>query len=162
MVKSAQLAGMVVIQRGGDGRATVLSAEAALETLMANCDDAYGFPPYPVIQDFLHSRNGADLRGVERRTTAAALRGVPAALLQSSTWTGGSGCRGSSLETAAPALAGRGGDRGRSSRPMTERRPASCRSADRAPPAVAGRLRAGPRGARRPRSAALAAGRCCR
>ena len=44
---------------------------------MENCDDAYGFPPYPVIQDFLHSRHGADLRGVERRTTAAALAGIP-------------------------------------------------------------------------------------
>ena len=52
---------------------------------MANCDDAYGFPPYPVIQDFLHSRNGADLRGAERRTTASALTAVPATLLQSST-----------------------------------------------------------------------------
>jgi len=52
---------------------------------MANCDDAYGFPPYPVIQDFLHSRNGSDLRATERRTTASALAGVPTTLLQSST-----------------------------------------------------------------------------
>ena len=38
----------------------------ALQTLMENCDDAYGFPPYPVIQEQLHSRGGADLRGAER------------------------------------------------------------------------------------------------
>jgi putative flippase GtrA len=84
MAKRAQLAGMVVIQRGGDGE-EVLGEEAALDTLMENCDDAYGFPPYPVIQDFLHSRHGADLRGAERRTTAAALAGIPSLLLKSST-----------------------------------------------------------------------------
>jgi putative flippase GtrA len=84
MVKKAQLAAMVVIQRGGD-ESTVLDPEDALDTLMANCDDAYGFPPYPVIQDFLHSRNGLDLRAAERRTTASALTGVPATLLESST-----------------------------------------------------------------------------
>jgi hypothetical protein len=38
-----------------------------------------------VIQEFLHSRNGLDLRAAERRTTASALTGVPATLLQSST-----------------------------------------------------------------------------
>ena len=44
----------------------------ALETLMENCDDAYGFPPYPVIEDFLHSsRNGADLRASEREIDRA-------------------------------------------------------------------------------------------
>ncbi|MDX6377866.1 MAG: hypothetical protein QOE98_2169 [Gaiellaceae bacterium] len=84
MAQRAQLAGMMVIQRGGDGE-EVLDAEAALDTLMENCDDAYGFPPYPVIQDFLHSRNGSDLRAAERRTTAAALAGVPSLLLKSST-----------------------------------------------------------------------------
>jgi dolichol-phosphate mannosyltransferase len=84
LVNRARLAAMVVIQRGEDDT-TMLDPEAALDTLMANCDDAYGFPPYPVIQDFLHSRNGVDLRGAERRTTASALMGVPATLLQSST-----------------------------------------------------------------------------
>jgi putative flippase GtrA len=84
MVKKARLAGMVVIQRGDD-ESSVLDPEDALDTLMANCDDAYGFPPYPVIQDFLHSRNGVDLRAAERRTTASALAGVPTTLLQSST-----------------------------------------------------------------------------
>ena len=44
MSKGAQLAGMMVIQRGGEGE-EVLGAEAALDTLMENCDDAYGFPP---------------------------------------------------------------------------------------------------------------------
>src|SRR4029079_14669211 len=84
MGKKAQLGAMVVIQRGGD-ESTVLDPEDALDTLMANCDDAYGFPPYPVIQDFLPSRNGRDLRAAERRTTASALTGVPATLLESST-----------------------------------------------------------------------------
>jgi dolichol-phosphate mannosyltransferase len=85
MTQRARLAGMVVIQRGGDDGEQMLSADVALETLMENCDDAYGFPPYPVIQNFLHSRNGADLRSAERRTTAAALSGIPSLLVTSST-----------------------------------------------------------------------------
>jgi dolichol-phosphate mannosyltransferase len=84
VVKKAQLAGMMVIARGEDEE-SVLDPETALETLMENCEDAYGFPPYPVIQNFVHSRNGLDLRAVERRTTASALVGVPATLVQSST-----------------------------------------------------------------------------
>jgi hypothetical protein len=43
---------------------------------MENCDDAYGFPPYPLIATFLHTRRGVDLRDGERRRPCrpAALR----------------------------------------------------------------------------------------
>ena len=80
----AQLAGLVVIERGGEGTA-ILDERAALDTLMRNCEDAYGFPPYAAIEESLHSRNGHDLREVERTIVAGALRGLPAAVMRSET-----------------------------------------------------------------------------
>ena len=84
LASSARLRGMVVIQRGGEGK-TLLNGQEALDTLMTNCEDAFGFPPYPVIQDFLHSRNGHDLRVSEREIVASALNGVPTTLVRSET-----------------------------------------------------------------------------
>jgi hypothetical protein len=78
----AHLAGMVVIERGGVG-GLVLDEHEALETLMTNCEDAYGFPPYSEIEGSLRRRNGSDLRDVERAIVASALSGVPAAVLRS-------------------------------------------------------------------------------
>jgi dolichol-phosphate mannosyltransferase len=80
----ARLAGMVVIQRGGLGE-VVLDDEEALETLMSNCEDAYGFPPYSAIEGSLRRRNGSDLKQVERAIVASALSGLPASLLRSET-----------------------------------------------------------------------------
>jgi dolichol-phosphate mannosyltransferase len=80
----ARLAGMVVIQRGGLGE-VVLSEDEALETLMTNCEDAYGFPPYSAIEGSLRRRNGSDLKQVERSIVASALSGLPASLLRSET-----------------------------------------------------------------------------
>ena len=80
----ARLKGLIVIQRGGLGE-TALSGPEALEVLMRNCEDAYGFPPYEEIEGFLRSRNGSDLGGVERSIVACALDGLPATLLRSET-----------------------------------------------------------------------------
>jgi dolichol-phosphate mannosyltransferase len=80
----AQLAGMVVIERGGEDTA-VLDERAAFETLMRNCEDAYGFPPYPAIEGSLCRRSGADLKEVEREIVASALSGLPAAVMRSET-----------------------------------------------------------------------------
>ena len=80
----ARLSGMVVIQRGGIGE-LVLSEDEALETLMSNCEDAYGFPPYSAIEGSLRRRNGSDLKQVERAIVASALTGLPATLLRSET-----------------------------------------------------------------------------
>ena len=57
--------------------------EAALEMLLSNCEDAYGFPPYPVIGKWLWMRNGHDLRAREREIIRTALAGKPAHLLRS-------------------------------------------------------------------------------
>ena len=84
LVPEARLAGMVVIQHGVEGAAHLDEPEA-LETLMRNCEDAYGFPPYPAIEESLRSQNGRDLKQVERTIVASALSGVPAAVLRSET-----------------------------------------------------------------------------
>jgi glycosyltransferase involved in cell wall biosynthesis len=80
----ASVCAMVVIQRGADEYRPLDPAEA-LDTLLSNCEDAYGFPPYSDIEHLLHSRNGADLRARERNIIANALQGAPATLVASST-----------------------------------------------------------------------------
>jgi len=75
-----KLAGMVVIQRGTDENELLLS-EDALEILLANTEDAYGFPPYHAIEDFLLNSSGQNLRNHERKIIASALERVPAVLL---------------------------------------------------------------------------------
>jgi hypothetical protein len=84
VVTEAHLCGMVVIERGGEG-STELEPAIALQTLMENCDDAYGFPPYPVIQEQFHSRGGADLRASERAAVEHAMTGLSTLLLRSTT-----------------------------------------------------------------------------
>jgi len=57
----------------------------ALETLLRNCEDAYGFPPYAALERFLPFWNGEDLRQKEREIISAALNRCPATLIQSET-----------------------------------------------------------------------------
>jgi glycosyltransferase involved in cell wall biosynthesis len=80
----ARFAGMVVIQRGGAGE-WPLTPREAVDALMSNCEDAYGFPPYSEIEDFLRNRNGCDLRLVERSIVEHALSSAPATVLMSDT-----------------------------------------------------------------------------
>ncbi len=82
MAREARLAGLFVIQRGRDGFEWLEEADA-LEILLGNCEDAYGFPPYHAIEDFLLQCTGTDLRAVERQIIGGALEGRPAALLSS-------------------------------------------------------------------------------
>ena len=80
---TARLAGLFVIERATDDVTRALEGDEAIETLMDNCDDAYGFPPYPLIAHLLYTRAGVDLRAVERQVVQDALEGVPATLLRS-------------------------------------------------------------------------------
>jgi glycosyltransferase involved in cell wall biosynthesis len=80
IARKGKLAGMVVIQRGTDAIER-LSDDDALEILLANTEDAYGFPPYHAIEEFLLGASGQNLRNHERQIIASALEGVPAALL---------------------------------------------------------------------------------
>jgi len=101
----ARLERMVVIQRDGEG-VYVLDGQEALDTLMANSADAYGFPPYDAIEGFLNN-NGRDLRLDERAIVAAALADVRTTLLRSRTmdwW------RGLPVLVDGTAPAGRAGD----------------------------------------------------
>jgi putative flippase GtrA len=80
----ASVSAMVIIQRGHDEKRTLDPAEA-MDILLSNCEDAYGFPPYSDIEHLLHSRNGKDLRERERAIIAQALEGSPTTLIGSST-----------------------------------------------------------------------------
>ncbi len=84
LASEAKVRGMVIIQRGGTGD-VVLDGDEALATLLENCEDAYGFPPYSEIEHFLHSHEGAQLQTAERETIARALHGVKATLMRSET-----------------------------------------------------------------------------
>ena len=57
----------------------------ALDILLRNCEDAYGFPPYHDLEAFLLGSTGYDLRAEERQIMAAALSGHPSTLLRSTT-----------------------------------------------------------------------------
>ena len=80
----ASLAGVFVIERGEDGE-EVLSDTDAIEILMRNSDDAYGFPPYTVIKKRLTQFYGSGLETTERSIVTAALTGMDANLVRSST-----------------------------------------------------------------------------
>jgi dolichol-phosphate mannosyltransferase len=85
LCSEAQLAGLVVIERAADDDTISLAAAEALDTLMENCDDAYGFPPYPLVAQFLYTRRGVDLREAERGAAESALASAPPATLLRST-----------------------------------------------------------------------------
>lgn len=82
MAREAQLAGMFVIERGEDGILPLDSREA-IDTLMKNCDDAYGFPPYHSIREFLAKQDNRDLGEEERTIVKCAFSNLPATLIRS-------------------------------------------------------------------------------
>ncbi|MGB0388025.1 MAG: glycosyltransferase [Ardenticatenaceae bacterium] len=82
MTRKAQLSGVFIIERGGTGDVK-LSERETIETVLENCEDAYGFPPYEQIASFLYGSNGRDLRKVERQIIAQAIEGLSATLLRS-------------------------------------------------------------------------------
>ncbi len=84
VAREAHVAGFFLIERGGTGEVR-LHHEEAVETLIRNTDDAYGFPPYPYLEHFLHSGNGRNLRAEERAIISGALDGVTAIRLRSET-----------------------------------------------------------------------------
>jgi glycosyltransferase involved in cell wall biosynthesis len=83
-LQTAKISGLTIIQRGGEGEERLASHDA-LEMLFGNCEDAFGFPPYPAIEAFLRHNGSGDLREIERGLIARALDGVPATLLKSET-----------------------------------------------------------------------------
>lgn len=80
--QKAHFAGMFIIERGGGGNQVMESAEA-LETLLKNCEDAYGFPPYESLKEFLYLNEGVDLRVAEQAIIRQAMGQLPATLIRS-------------------------------------------------------------------------------
>jgi len=84
--QNASLKGLVVIERGKNCEIR-LDPHEAVEVLLANCEDSYGFPPYSDIKEFLYLTRRQDLREEERRIVSAALSAHPAIVLRSETRT---------------------------------------------------------------------------
>ncbi len=83
LARKASLAGMFIIERGPEGHQPMENSEA-LDILLTNCEDAYGFPPYNDIKEFLYKVDGDDLREREQAIIRQALGGLPAQLIRSS------------------------------------------------------------------------------
>ena len=82
--EKAQLAGLFIIERGGTGSDFIPHHEA-MEILLENCEDAYGFPPYHHIAPFLQRSNGTNLVQREREIMAGAFEGAVTSVHRSET-----------------------------------------------------------------------------
>jgi dolichol-phosphate mannosyltransferase len=80
--RTAQVAGMFIIERGSDGSSSI-DNQKALEILLSNCEDAYGFPPYNDLKEFLYHDDGVDLRQIEQGIIRQAFGGLSATLVKS-------------------------------------------------------------------------------
>ncbi len=81
--RQARLVGLFVIERSSEECSAEIKNEQALEILLNNCEDAYGFPPYHSIAEYLYQANGVDLRQVEREIIVNAMNALPATLIRS-------------------------------------------------------------------------------
>jgi hypothetical protein len=80
--KRAKLTHTMVIERGLDAEMK-MSHDEIVQELSINAEDAYGFPPYPVIGHLLYTWDGKDLHEQERAIVSEALDGCEAELLRS-------------------------------------------------------------------------------
>jgi dolichol-phosphate mannosyltransferase len=80
--RQAHLTSLNIIERGTDNLERELDSAEGLAILMANTEDAYGFPPYNEIEEFLRTRNAVDLRPEELRIVESALGNVPIRLFR--------------------------------------------------------------------------------
>jgi hypothetical protein len=71
----AKLAGAVIIERGPESEVE-LRHEQAVETFVRNAEDAYGFPPYPLLASSLSRWQDDDLHPHEQAIVAEALRHI--------------------------------------------------------------------------------------
>jgi dolichol-phosphate mannosyltransferase len=78
----ARLAGIVLLERGATLEED-LDPDDTVGILLANADDAYGFPPYPVLAERLRRWNGRDLQAAERAIVASAIENLSGVRLRS-------------------------------------------------------------------------------
>ena len=81
--RKAKLTRMFIIERGESGIVSIENREA-MEILLQNCEDAYGFPPYDALKEFLYIRGDVDLREKEHAIIRQALGELPATVIRSS------------------------------------------------------------------------------
>jgi hypothetical protein len=72
----ATLSRAVIIERGPEFVESLQHAQA-VETFVHNAEDAYGFPPYPILAKSLSEWNGQDLHIQEQSIVDEALKTIP-------------------------------------------------------------------------------------
>jgi len=82
LTEKAHLTGMFIIERGDEAIQPIPNREA-MEVLLQNCEDAYGFPPYESIKEFLYCVYGFDLHEKEQEIIQEALGKLPATVIRS-------------------------------------------------------------------------------
>jgi dolichol-phosphate mannosyltransferase len=82
-VNEAKLSHILLIERGSDFEGK-LSEDEKAKILVANAEDAYGFPPYPSLAHLVSQWNGEDLHKAETAIVTAATQGLPAIHLRRS------------------------------------------------------------------------------
>jgi len=82
LAHDGNLTGLFIIEKGDEADSN-LGEQEAIDILLTNCEDAYGFPPYHDIKEFLYISNGVDLRPVEKSIIRSAMHGIPAMLIRS-------------------------------------------------------------------------------
>ena len=81
-VDEAELSHIVLIERGTAFQGEIPKRERA-QILLENADDAYGFPPYPVLAHELSRWQGKDLHAAERALVEKMVTQLPATHLRS-------------------------------------------------------------------------------
>lgn len=79
----AKLSHAVIIERGPE-QAEVLPHDQAVKEFVRNAEDAYGFPPYPVLVNFISTWEEQDLHPIEQAIVAEALTAIPTVRLRDS------------------------------------------------------------------------------
>lgn len=82
---SAKVKGVFIIHRS-DEDLEWLDVDTTLDIVLANTEDAYGFPPYHTIENFLLTGASDNLREIERQIIAGALEDATTAMIPSKTY----------------------------------------------------------------------------
>jgi glycosyltransferase involved in cell wall biosynthesis len=82
LTSKAKLSGMFIIKRGEEEILPVENGEA-MKVLLQNCEDAYGFPPYEDVKEFLYCIDDVDLHEKEFSIIRQAMGALPATELSS-------------------------------------------------------------------------------
>jgi hypothetical protein len=82
LTQTANLTGMFIIERGSDEIMPIQNSEA-MQVLLQNCEDAYGFPPYDDVKEFLYCYDELDLHDVEQAIIRQAMEKLPARVIRS-------------------------------------------------------------------------------